>query len=82
MKIKVTIFIDILNSKSTLYEWALPSIGGDKPFLGIPAKIQGGATPPNQNPPPKKGFPPPREGRTHPERVVAAFQNLNENATF
>ena len=71
-----------MKSKTTLYLRALSSIGGDKPFIGIPAKSKGGATPPKQNSPPNNGFPPPREGRTHPERVVTAFKNLNENAHF
>ena len=62
--------------------WALPSIGGDKPFLGIPAKSQGRTTPPKQNLPPKNGFPQPKRGQDPPERVVTDFKYLRENAKF
>ena len=63
-KKNVNIFIDIFEVKDhpICYAWALPLIGGDTPFLGIPPKSQGGVSPTKQNLPPKKCFPTPREG--------------------
>jgi len=56
----------------------LPSIGGDKKILGI----QGRATPPKQNLPPKNGFPQSKRGQDPQERVVTDFKYLRENAKF
>ena len=40
VKIEGNISLIFLKSNTTLFFWALSSIGGDKPFLGIPAKRQ------------------------------------------
>ena len=71
-----------MKSKTNLYVWALPSIGGDKPFLGIPVKSQGRTTPPKQNLPPKNGFPQSQRGQDPPERVVTDFKNLHEKVNI